>query len=94
MNWNEAKQIMLSGGVVESQVSFTCFEMKGGNIFAEGTKVDEEYVTSMEKEGEWKQTEYLCARSKEDIAAIPDEKISELLDKTCKKAVFDMNCRP
>jgi hypothetical protein len=94
MKWEDAEKVMASGGVVESQISFTKYEMlKNGTILAEGTQIDETYMTIQEKEGEWEQVEYLHAETKDDLMNIPDKDIQDLLRKGYKKAKFDMQYR-
>lgn len=94
MKWEEAEKVMANGGVVESQISFTRYEMlENGVILAEGTPIDEKYITIQEEEGEWEQVEYLHAETKEDLMNIPDKDIQDLLSKGYKKAKFDMEYR-
>lgn len=94
MKWEEAQEVMVNGGVIESQVSFTRYEMlPNGVMLAEGQAIDEKYIKDKEFDGDWKQVEYLRAETKEDLMNIPDEDIQRELSNAYKKAKFDMEYR-
>jgi hypothetical protein len=94
LTWDEAQDVMVNGGIVESQVSFTRYEMlKNGVMLAEGQVIDERYIKDEEYDGGWKQVEYLKAETKEDLMNIPDEDIQKELSNAYKKAKFDMEYR-
>lgn len=90
MKWEEAEKVMLNGGAVESQVSFTVYEMlSNGVMLAEGNVIDEKHMTIKEVDGEWKEVRVI--KTKEEYNNLTDLEKENILASAYKKHQFDLN---
>ncbi|MGG1444946.1 hypothetical protein ABE354_23430 [Brevibacillus laterosporus] len=86
MNYYQAIELMKNKKSVESLVSFTVYEMSNEGLLAEGILVPFEYLTSEEKNGEWREVEVI--ESEEDYNNLSSEQKEQMLMDTMKHYKF------
>jgi hypothetical protein len=68
LTWEEAEEVMINGGVIESQVSFIKYEiLKGGTMLANGQVIEQKSIKDEEYDGCWKQVDHLKGKDNKSL---------------------------
>jgi DNA polymerase III gamma/tau subunit len=82
MNFNQAAKLMGEGKAVQSLISYTTYEMTSETLLAEGLPVQNEYLTMLEANGEWREVQVI--ETAEELQKLTEEQMEQLMNESKK----------